>query len=121
MNMKKLKTKNSPVLFAILAMIAFTAAPLHAAEKVDALRVAKIATDYLAKQGAGAPEIVSITLDIGTVLNVQRSWVVRWSAPLGSDAPREVGLRVKFDGSVARLVEDSKSHSTRTPVAYQIR
>lgn len=115
MNMKKLS------LFAALAMITFTATPLHAAEKVDALRVAKIATDYLAKQGAGAPQIVSIALDSGTVMNAKQSWVVRWSAPLGTDSPREVGLRVKFDGSIARLVEDSKSRSTRTPAAFQIR
>lgn len=120
MTMKNLGAK-SPILMATLAMITFTTAPLHAAEKVDALRVAKIATDYLAKQGAGAPEIVSITLDSGTVLNVKKSWVVRWSAPLGAGNPREVGLRVRPDGSVARLVEDSKSVSKRTPAAYQIR
>lgn len=120
MTMKNLGIK-SPILLAALAMFSFAAAPLHAAEKVDALRVAKIATDYLAKQGAGAPQIVSITLDSGTVLNAKQSWVVRWSAPLGTDSPREVGLRVRPDGSVARLVEDTHSVSKRTPAAYQIR
>ncbi len=120
MTMKNLETK-SPILLAALAMFTFTAAPMHAADKVDALRVAKIATDYLAKQGAGAPQIVSITLDSGTVLNVKQSWVVRWSAPLGSEGQREVGLRVKLDGSVIRLVEDTKAHSMRNPAAYDIR
>jgi hypothetical protein len=120
MTMKKLGTK-SQILLAALAMITFTTASLHAAEKVDALRVAKIATDYLAKQGAGATQIVSITLDSGTMLNVKQSWVVRWSAPIGADSPREVGLRVRPDGSVARLVEDSHSVSKRSPAAYQIR
>ncbi len=120
MIMKNLGSK-SLLLLAALAMMSFATSPLQAAEKVDALRVAKIATDYLAKQGAGAPEIVSITLDNGTVLNVKHSWVVRWSAPIGSGKAREVGLRVRPDGSVARLVEDSHSVSKRTPAAYQIR
>ena len=120
MTMKNLGSK-SPLLLAALAMITFTTASLHASEKVDALRAAKIATDYLAKHGTGSTQIVSITLDSGTVLNANQSWVVRWSAPLGSGGQPEVGLRVKPDGSVARLVEDSHSVSKRSPAAYQIR
>ena len=117
----KSEIRSSLRLLALLAMLSIFSLPLHAAEGVDALRAAKIATDYLAKQGAGAPHIVSILLDTGTVLNVKRSWIVRWSAPLGSESPREVGLRVKLDGSITRLVEDLQSVSKRAPAAYQIR
>ena len=120
MTMKKLGTK-SPILLAALVMFSFTTASLHAAEKIDALRAAKIATDYLAKHGSATTQIVCIKLDSGTVLNANQSWVVRWSAPIGSAGQPEVGLRVKPDGSLARLVEDSRSASKRTPAASEIR
>ena len=108
-------------LLALLTLAATTA--VHAADKqgMDALRAAKIATDFLAKQGPGAPYIVSVTLDSGAIIKPQSSWVIRWSTPITSDGSTEVGLRVRHDGSITRLVEDKHTRSKRQPAALDIR
>jgi hypothetical protein len=82
---------------------------------VDALRVAKIATDYLATQGKGAPYIASIALEKDALLHGRISWVVRWSGPIFADGNTEVGMRVKFDGAVSYLV-DEKAGAKKRPV-----
>jgi hypothetical protein len=78
----------------------------QAAPPVDAAHAAKIATDYLARQGTGAPHIVSVTLESSALVKGTQSWVVRWSAAIDAGEQREIGLRVRMDGSVARLMAD---------------
>lgn len=96
---------------------------VSAAEKpeLDAVRAAKLASDFLARQGAGAPYITSITIDEGAIINGRASWVVKWSRPMEADGQKEVGVRIKGDGTIVRLVEGKGSRSTRTPAALDIR
>ena len=72
--------------------------------RLDAVRAAKIASDYLATQGANAPFIVSVTLEKSALLHGESSWVARWSRAIAADGDQEVGLRVNLDGTTARLV-----------------
>ncbi|MCX6982405.1 MAG: hypothetical protein NTV08_16885 [Verrucomicrobia bacterium] len=76
------------------------------APRIDALHVAKVATDYLATHGRNAPHIVSIALETDSLLGGKSSWIVRFSHALLTDGNREVGMRVKPDGSVSYLTED---------------
>ena len=83
------------------------------APRIDALHVAKIATDYLASHGRSAPHIVSISLDSEAILSGKSSWIVRFSHALLTDGNREVGMRVKLDGSVSYLTEDKNGPKKR--------
>ena len=76
------------------------------APRIDALHVAKVATDYLATHGRNAPHIVSISLESDAFIGGKTSWIVRFSHALLTDGNREVGMRVKLDGSVSYLTED---------------
>lgn len=94
---------------AVLGLGVFALCPTtHAADapRVDALRVAKLATEYLATQGRNAPHVVSIALVKDALLRGETSWIVRWSDPLVVDGNKEVGMRVKLDGSVSYLTDD---------------
>jgi len=94
---------------AAIALGVLTLLPTIRAEdapRVDALHVAKLAADYLATHGRDAPYVVSIVLEKDALLVGKTSWVVRWSRPLLADGNREVGMRVKLDGSVSYIVED---------------
>ena len=95
----------------ILALL--PAAHAENAPGVDALRVAKIASDYLATHGRGAPYVVSIVLESDTFGGPKTSWVVRFSRALLTDGNKEVGIRVKFDGSVSYLIEDKSGPKKR--------
>ena len=117
----------SPVLrrHALCAAIALGAlaflpsAQAQSAPRIDALQVAKIATDYLATHGKGAPHVVSIALEMDALMGGKTSWIVRWSRPLIADGNKEVGMRVKLDGSVSYLVEDKSGTKKRgVPVKY---
>lgn len=83
------------------------------APRVDALRVAKIAAEYLATHGKDAPYVVSIALENDALLGGRTSWIVRWSRPLLADGNKEVGMRVKLDGSVSYLVDDKAAAKKR--------
>ena len=92
---------------AIAALALFIPAQLaFAADRppLDAVRAAKIATDYLATQGANAPFIASVTLEKSAILHGRSSWVARWSRAISANGDLEVGLRVNLDGTTARLV-----------------
>ncbi len=110
-------------LFLACCALAIFAPTLSAKEKpgMDVIRAAKLASDYLAGLGAGAPYIVSITLDEGALINGQPSWVVHWSKPIVNGGDKELGVRVRGDGTVVRLIEGKGSHSTRQPAALDIR
>ena len=98
-----------------LGTIAFLPA-VHAgdAPRVDALRVAKMAADYLATCGKDAPYIVSIVLEKDALFRGTTSWVVHWSRPVTLDGNTEIGMRVRLDGSVTHLV-DAKSGRKNAP------
>jgi hypothetical protein len=97
-----------------IATMAFAATCIAAdAPRLDAVRAAKIATDYLSQCGANAPYIVSVTLQRSAIIHGTTSWVVRWSRSLAVDGDQEVGLRVNMDGSTARLIKDKGSQSSR--------
>lgn len=97
-----------------IPMIVITAITLAAtgmaadAPKLDAVRAAKIAADYLSQFGANAPHIVSVTLERDAIIRGKISWVVRWSRSIPAEGDQEVGLRVNMDGSTARLVKDKR-------------
>ena len=96
-----------------------SASALAQVPKVDAARAARLATDYLATLGPGAPHIVSVTLEKGALLDTTQSWIVKWSAPVMDGTNREIGVRVKMDGSLAHLVdnlEGRKERATRRPL-----
>ena len=89
------------------------------APRIDALHVAKIASDYLATHGKDAPHIVSIALEADALMGGRSSWIVRFSRPISVDGNSEVGMRVKLDGAVSYLVKDkdaAKKHGA--PVKY---
>jgi len=88
---------------------------------VDVVRAAKLASDFLASRKAGDTYIVSVTIDQGAIISGQPSWVVKWSKPITSDGATELGVRVKGDGTVVRLVEGKGTRSTRQPAALDIR
>ena len=83
------------------------------APRIDALHVAKVATDYLATHGKSAPHIVSISLESDAFIGGKLSWIVRFSHALLTDGNREVGMRVKLDGSVSYLTEDKSGPKKR--------
>lgn len=76
------------------------------APRIDALQVAKIASDYLATHGRNAPYVVSIALEADALIGGKSSWIVRFSRPIAVDGNSEVGMRVKLDGAVSYLVKD---------------
>jgi hypothetical protein len=91
----------------LIIALAFAATCIAAdAPKIDAVRAAKIATDYLAQLGPNAPHIVSVTLDRDAIIRGKISWIVRWSRSIPAEGDQEVGLRVNMDGSTARLVKE---------------
>jgi len=81
--------------------------------RVDALRVAKLAADYLATHGGTAPYVTSIVLEPDALLGGKLSWVVRWSHPILADGNTEVGMRVKLDGSVSYIIQDKTGPKRR--------
>lgn len=93
------------------------------APRLDAVRAAKIAGDYLASlREPSGPYITSVTLDIGGIIAGERSWIVRWSAPFGDSKQPDVGVRVRMDGSYVRLVGGGKAErGNREPSALGIR
>ena len=89
------------------------------APKLDAARATRLATDYLATLGPGAPHITSATLEKSALLNGTLSWVIRWSAPVTDKGNREIGVRIKMDGSMSHLVENlegRKERATKRPM-----
>jgi hypothetical protein len=99
---------------ALAALLAFTTqAFADDAPRVDAIRAAKIATDYLRTLGANPPYITSLTLERGGIVSGGSYWVARWSRPVKVDNDREIGLRVNPDGSIARLVDGQKLSRNR--------
>ena len=97
---------------AVIAAVALAFLPAGHAEdapRIDALRVAKMAADYLATRGKDAPYIISIVLEKDALLNGKRSWLVRWSRPIKLDDDKEIGMRVRLDGSVTHVVEDKSA------------
>ena len=112
--------RRSLILCVVIALGNLAVLPAVQAENapgIDAFRVAKIATDYLATHGRSAPHVVSIVLESEALMGGKTSWIVRFSRPILADGNKEVGMRVKLDGSVSYLVEDKsgpKKH--RAPV-----
>ena len=98
-----------PYLAALAMLLHGATARGDSAPRLDAMRAAKIATDYLATLGPGAPYIVSVTLERASLVQRKQSWVIRWSVPFVADGERELGLRVNFDGTTARLVAEKPS------------
>ena len=108
--------RRSRAVCAAIALGAFAFLPVVRAEsapRIDALHVAKLASDYLATHGKDAPYVVSIALEKDALLGGKTSWIVRWSRPLLADGNKEVGMRVKLDGSVSYLVEDKSGPKKR--------
>ncbi len=91
------------------------------APALSAEKAAKIAADYLAQEKAGPGHIVSVVLESSAIVGGTRSWMVRWSAPLRVEGSNEVGLRVKMDGSVARVVENRTRAQKPPASAHDIR
>jgi hypothetical protein len=104
-------------------MILVCAATSRAADKpaIDIVRAAKLASEFLAQQGAGNVHIQSLVIDTGAVFKGQPSWVATWSESLQVDGQKEVGVRIKDDGTVVRLVEGKGSRSKRSPASLEIR
>jgi hypothetical protein len=98
---------------ALGALLVFPTARADDAPRINALHVAKLASDYLATQGRGAPHVVSIVLGKDAIYGGTTSWIVRWSHPILADGNKEVGMRVRLDGSVSYLVDDKSGAKKR--------
>jgi len=110
--MKKLLTLVAALVLSVNG--SFAATP-----PVDAMKAAKIATDYLNSLGGSERFITSVTLDRGAMISGKQSWMVRWSKSIDDGLDKEIGLRVKMDGSIARVVESKASKSGRNEPASQ--
>ena len=101
-----MKSQFAVLLHALLVLLAVTVMPSSAEERprLDAVRAAKIATDYLGTLGVNAPFVASVTLEKSALLHGESSWVARWSRVIAVEGEQEVGLRVNLDGTTARLV-----------------
>ncbi len=88
---------------------------------IDVVRAAKVASEYLASQGNSGLFIASIAVDEGAILSGKATWVVKWSKTVTTSDGTEVGVRIKDDGSVVRLIEGKGSRSKRRPAALDIR
>jgi hypothetical protein len=97
----------------LLAVSFFGIQSLSAAPKLDAVRAAQIATDFLRKLGPDAPYIESVTLEQTALAGSGQSWVVQWSKSITSGEHTITGLRVKMDGSVAQLAIDKEARRKR--------
>lgn len=111
----------TPLLLTCLTLTFATAGLAAERPGIDALRATKVATDFIAKMGPNAPYIASVAIDPGAIFNGTPTWVVKYHAPIEVDGNKEVGLRVKSDGSIVRLVEGKGSRSKRQPAALDIR
>ena len=80
---------------------------------LDAARATRIASDYLATLGSRAPYITTVTLESTALLNGAQSWVIRWSEPIVEGSQKEIGVRVKMDGTMAHMVEDKDARMKR--------
>jgi hypothetical protein len=98
---------------AAAALLASHGSALAQAPKLDAARATRLATDYLATLGPGAPHIVSVTLEKSALLNGSLSWMIHWSAPVNDNGNREIGVRVKMDGTIAHVVENLEGRKKR--------
>ena len=96
--------RSSIMALALASMATFSCMAADA-PAIGVEKAAKIGADYLAGQKAGGNYIVSVTLESTALVGGTRSWMVRWAAPLRADGNNEIGLRVKMDGSVARVVD----------------
>lgn len=107
------------LLFAFLAL----ATTSQALDKpsIDVVKAAKLASEYLASQGGNGVFIASIAVDEGAIINGQATWVAKWSKTVTTSDGTEVGVRIKGDGSVVRLIEGKGSRSKRRPAALDIR
>ena len=83
------------------------------APKLDAARATRLATDYLATLGGNAPHIVSVQLEKSALLNGSLSWIIHWSEPVNDNGNREIGVRVKMDGTMAHLVDNLEGRKKR--------
>jgi hypothetical protein len=83
------------------------------APKLDAARATRLATDYLATLGPSAPHIVSVQLEKSALLNGSLSWIIHWSEPVNDNGNREIGVRIKMDGTMAYLVENLEGRKKR--------
>lgn len=120
-----MKTASSSIRLTLCAAVALgllatlTSAHADGAPAIDALRVARIATDYLATHGKNAAHIVSIALESDALMGGKVSWIVRFSHPVLADGNREIGMRVKPDGTVSYLIEDKSGPKKRqVPVKF---
>jgi hypothetical protein len=101
---------------ALGALAVLPSARAENAPRIDALHVAKLASDYLATHGKAAPYVTSIALEPDALLGGKTSWIVRWSQPILADGNKEVGMRVRLDGSVSYLVADKSASKARAGI-----
>ena len=97
----------------VLAISFLTVQALQAAPKVDAVRAAQIATEFLKKLGPDAPYIESVTLENSAILKGEQSWVVNWSKSFEHEGNTFIGVRVKMDGSIAQLAINKEARRKR--------
>lgn len=101
----------------LAALFLFAGHALAETPKIDATKAARIATDYLAKRGSAY--VVSVSLDKSSLINGSPSWIARWSEPIQDGQNREVGARIKMDGSIVGIVDnpaDRMERATRRPI-----
>ncbi len=70
-------------------------------------------------RGKDAPHIVSIVLEQDSLLRGTNSWVVSWSRPMMLEGDKEIGMRIRLDGSVTHIVENKSGPTKRrAPVKF---
>ncbi len=94
----------------------------QAAPRITIGEAASIAQNELKSRGLESQiYIVGIALQADGMANTEKYWNVRWSEAIaGEERKKEVGVKVKMDGSIVRLVESSegvealRNHRTRS-------
>jgi hypothetical protein len=109
------------LLLSSLALLA-AACLAQAAPRITIAEAASIAQNELKSRGLESQiYVIGIALETDGMANAEKYWHVRWSdAIAGEERKKEVGVKVKMDGSIVRLVEGSegvealRNHRTRS-------
>lgn len=100
--------KSASASLALLLTLAVSSA-LAGTPPVSARQALDIAEKNLAGRGL-APRlyVAGVTLERASVFGQPAYWFVKWSEPIPASNPdnREVGIKVRMDGSATRLVKE---------------
>src|SRR5438067_2085149 len=109
--MSALMPRGMKLSLSLLAYVVCGASVLFAGERpaVSAREALDIAEKNLAERNLAQKLYVqSVTLERASILKSESFWMVKWSEaiPASNPANREIGIKVRMDGTATRLVKE---------------